>query len=97
MLHDNGVSWLQRIGYIATKLAQRAIDRNVQIDELVSYGWMGLRNAARAWKPGKAPWEYYARRRIYGAMLDGLRTENWYPRSKIRTHKLYYLEDMGEL
>jgi RNA polymerase sigma factor for flagellar operon FliA len=54
---------------------------NVQLDDLVQNGMMGLLDAAGRFEDGMgAQFETYAAQRIRGAMLDGLRENDWLPR-----------------
>lgn len=53
----------------------------VDLDDLVSSGVFGLIDAVRGYDPGRGiRFETYGAQRIRGAMLDGLRSEDWVPR-----------------
>jgi RNA polymerase sigma factor for flagellar operon FliA len=55
---------------------------SVQIDDLVQNGMIGLLDAIDRFEAGMgAQFETYAAQRIRGAMLDGLRENDWLPRS----------------
>lgn len=55
---------------------------SVQIDDLVQNGMLGLLDAIGRYEDGLgAQFETYAVQRIRGAMLDGLRENDWLPRS----------------
>ena len=55
---------------------------NVQLDDLIQNGMMGLLDAISRYEDGMgAQFETYAVQRIRGAMLDGLREDDWMPRS----------------
>lgn len=54
----------------------------VTLDDLVSHGVIGLIDAIGKFDPDRgATLGTYARRRIRGAILDGLRHDDWLPRS----------------
>lgn len=54
---------------------------SVQVDDLVQNGMMGLLDAINRFESGMgAQFETYAAQRIRGAMLDGLRENDWLPR-----------------
>lgn len=55
---------------------------NVQVDDLIQNGMIGLLDAMARFEDGLgAQFETYAAQRIRGAMLDGLRENDWLPRS----------------
>lgn len=55
---------------------------SVQVDDLVQNGMLGLLDALDRYEEGLgAQFETYAVQRIRGAMLDGLRENDWLPRS----------------
>jgi len=55
---------------------------NVEFDDLVSYGIFGLIDAVDKFEPERGiKFETYAVSRIKGAILDGLRSNDWVPRS----------------
>ena len=55
---------------------------SVQVDDLVQNGMIGLLDALNRFEAGMgAQFETYAAQRIRGAMLDGLRENDWLPRS----------------
>lgn len=58
---------------------------NVEVDDLIQAGTIGLLMAARNYSPDKgANFETYAGIRIRGAMLDEVRASDWTPRSVYR-------------
>ena len=58
---------------------------SVQIDDLIQNGMLGLLDAIRRYEDGLgAQFETYAAQRIRGAMLDGLRENDWLPRGMRR-------------
>lgn len=65
---------------IALKLRRR-LPPSVEIDDLISDGFIGLARAERRFDPSRGiPFPYFACRAIEGAMLDGLRQRDWVPR-----------------
>ena len=58
------------------------LSSNVTHDDLVSYGSVGLMDAINKFEPERG-WKFktYASWRIKGAMIDGLRSTDWVPRS----------------
>jgi RNA polymerase sigma factor for flagellar operon FliA len=66
---------------LASRLAQR-VPSQVEVNELVSAGMIGLIDAAGRYRPALGvPFDAFARRRVQGAMLDSLRALDWAPRS----------------
>lgn len=63
----------------------------MELDDLVSYGVIGLLRAIERYDPGRGVLlKTYAEHRIRGAMLDGVRAMDWMPRSarqKERRHQ----------
>lgn len=53
---------------------------SVQVDDLIQNGMIGLLDAMSRYDEGPAQFETYAVQRIRGAMLDGLRENDWLPR-----------------
>lgn len=54
----------------------------VSIDDLLSYGCLGLMEAAQRFDPSRGTlFTTFARRRVRGSMLDGLRKADWLPRN----------------
>jgi RNA polymerase sigma factor FliA len=55
---------------------------SVQLDDIIQNGMMGLLDAISRYEDGLgAQFETYAVQRVRGAMLDGLREDDWMPRS----------------
>ena len=55
---------------------------SVQVDDLIQNGMIGLLDAMGRYETGfGAQFETYATQRVRGAMLDGLRENDWLPRS----------------
>ncbi|CAN2040156.1 RNA polymerase sigma factor for flagellar operon FliA [Candidatus Magnetomoraceae bacterium gMMP-15] len=66
---------------IAHRIAMR-IPSNISVDDLISYGTMGLLDAISKFDPSKnVKFKTYAEVRIRGSILDGLRSQDWIPRS----------------
>jgi RNA polymerase sigma factor for flagellar operon FliA len=58
---------------------------NVQVDDLIQYGMIGLLEASRNFQHGRGTsFETYAGIRIRGAILDEVRRQDWAPRSVFR-------------
>lgn len=69
---------------IANHIGSR-LPNNIQIDDLIQAGMMGLLDASRNYDPGQgASFETYASIRIRGAILDEVRGTDWTPRSVTR-------------
>lgn len=72
---------LKLIDYVVNKLAH-GLPRNLSRDDLHSYGVMGLIDAIEKFDFGRGlQFETYAAWRIRGAIIDGLRQNDWVPRS----------------
>jgi RNA polymerase sigma factor for flagellar operon FliA len=68
----------------ARRLARRA-GLAAELDELIGWGAEGLVEAARSFDPGRGvPFAAYARLRVRGAMLDGMRAMSPVPLSVYR-------------
>lgn len=69
------------VKYVAGRVAI-GLPPNVDTDDLVSFGIFGLIDALEKYDPSKGiKFETYAIARIRGAILDGLRSNDWVPRS----------------
>ncbi len=75
---------IEHIGLVK-RIAYHLIVRlpsNVQVDDLIQAGMLGLIDAARHYDPSQgASFETYAGIRVRGAMLDDVRHADWSPRS----------------
>jgi RNA polymerase sigma factor for flagellar operon FliA len=70
-----------KVRIVAVKMA-RDLPASVDVDDLVSMGFLGLMDAADRFDPKKGvQFSTFAEFRIRGAMLDGLREQDWVPRS----------------
>ena len=76
---------VQRFAPLVKRIAYHLMARlpsSVQVDDLVQNGMLGLLDAINRFEAGMgAQFETYAAQRIRGAMLDGLRENDWLPRS----------------
>lgn len=75
------VSYAPLVKRIAYQLMSR-LPASVEVEDLIQNGMMGLLDAISRFEEGLgAQFETYAVQRIRGAMLDGLRENDWVPRS----------------
>lgn len=76
---------VQRFAPLVKRIAYHLMARlpsSVQVDDLVQNGMIGLLDAISRFEAGMgAQFETYAAQRVRGAMLDGLRENDWLPRS----------------
>jgi RNA polymerase sigma factor for flagellar operon FliA len=76
---------VEKYAYLIKKVAYKMIARlpaNVEMDDLMSAGVIGLIDAAEKYDPEKSSnFKSYAEIRIRGAMIDELRSLDWVPRS----------------
>ncbi len=76
---------VQRFAPLVKRIACHLMARlpaSVQVDDLVQNGMLGLLDAIHRFQTGMtAQFEAYAAQRVRGAMLDGLRENDWLPRS----------------
>lgn len=76
---------VEKFAYLIKKVAYKMISRlpaNVEMDDLMSAGVIGLIDAAEKYDPEKSSnFRTYAEIRIRGAMVDELRSLDWVPRS----------------
>ena len=73
--------WEGLVWYVVNRITPR-LPKAVSEEELHAAGMMGLWKAARSYDPSKgAEFKTYAYHRIRGAVLDGLRTLDFLPRS----------------
>ena len=75
------VQYAPLVKRIAFHLMAR-LPASVQVEDLIQNGMLGLLDACGRFEDGQgAQFETYAVQRIRGAMLDGLRENDWVPRS----------------
>lgn len=73
---DDVTPYVDLVQELALQLSRR-LPNTVQIDDLISDGFIGLMSAGRSFDPNrKVPFRSYACIRIRGAMLDGLRARD---------------------
>ena len=76
---------VQRFAPLVKRIAYHLMARlpsSVQVDDLIQNGMIGLLDAINRFEAGMgAQFETYAAQRVRGAMLDGLRENDWLPRS----------------
>lgn len=66
---------------MAGAIHSSAIGAGIPLDDLVAYGANGLLDAAGRFDAGRGvPFEVFARYRIRGAVVDGIRRHHWLPR-----------------
>jgi RNA polymerase sigma factor FliA len=81
------VEMLPIVKRLAFKIRQH-LPSHVEVDDLVANGVLGLIDAIRKFDAGKrVKFESYARHRIHGAILDGLRSADPISRDIRRKHK----------
>ncbi len=69
------------IKFVAKKIAMR-LPANIELDDLVSAGVIGLMDAIEKYDPTRDnQFKTYAEFRVRGAILDELRSQDWVPRS----------------
>jgi RNA polymerase sigma factor for flagellar operon FliA len=82
------LSYLNLVKYVAGRIAI-GLPTFVEVDDLFGAGLLGLMQAIDKFEPTRnIKFETYAIPRIRGAMLDELRTQDWFPRSIRRKAKL---------
>lgn len=84
-------AFIERHSGLVKKIAHHLMGRlpaNVQLDDLIQSGMVGLLEAQQNYDAGKgASFETFAGIRIRGAMLDELRRGDWAPRSVHRNNR----------
>jgi RNA polymerase sigma factor for flagellar operon FliA len=66
---------------MAAKIANK-LPKNIDRDDLISAGTIGLMDAISKFDPKKCPhFRFYAEMRIKGAIFDEVRSQDWVPRS----------------
>ncbi|MDR3056379.1 MAG: RNA polymerase sigma factor FliA [Zoogloeaceae bacterium] len=83
--HFDREQLVQQYAPLVKRIAHHLMARlpaNVQLEDLVQNGMIGLLDAFTRYEEGLgAQFETYASQRIRGAMLDGLRDNDWLPRN----------------
>ena len=78
------VELVQTYQFLVQKIAYQIITRlpwGVEVDDLISEGWVGFFDAVKKYEPAKGAFPSYASLRIRGAILDYLRSLDSVPRS----------------
>ena len=79
--NDIVMEYTPLVRFVAKKIASR-LPANMEIDDLISCGMLGLIDAVEKFDPERAVlFKTYAEHRIRGAILDELRAQDWVPRS----------------
>jgi RNA polymerase sigma factor for flagellar operon FliA len=74
-------AYVPLVGYVAGRVHAK-LPPGMDRDELVSFGHFGLIDAVEKYEPERGiKFEAYAMQRIKGSILDGLRGNDWVPRS----------------
>lgn len=80
------IKYLPLVKYLAKKTVSR-LPHNIEINDLISVGMMGLMKAVENFDPSQGfQFNTFAEHRIRGAMIDELRRQDWMPRS-VRNHE----------
>jgi RNA polymerase sigma factor for flagellar operon FliA len=80
----------------------RSVPPSVQLDELVSYGTLGMIEARERYDPARGiPFHVFAHYRVRGAICDGLRQMSWLPinaykRLRAAERADLYMESLAE-
>lgn len=80
------VHYLPLVRFAALRIARRwGGVRRADVDDLIQFGALGLRTAIASFDPERGvKFETYCARRIHGAMLDGIKSQEWAPREERR-------------
>ena len=71
---------LDLVKSMAADIGGRPLGRGIDLDDLVGYGTVGLVEAATRFEERGVPFSAFARPRIYGAIVDGIRAQHWFGR-----------------
>ena len=71
----------------------RGLPAQVELDDLIAYGQVGLSEAARDFDADRGQFSTFAYYRIRGAIYDGLSSMSWIKRSQIRRLKYEQMAD----
>lgn len=75
------IEYLPLVKYVAGRVAIN-LPSNVELDDLESFGFFGLMDALTKFDADRnIKFETYASTRIRGAIIDGMRSMDWVPRS----------------
>ena len=67
---------LDLVKSMAGEIGGRPLGRGIDLDDLVGYGRIGLVEAATRFEERGVPFSAFARPRIYGAIVDSIRTQH---------------------
>lgn len=87
--------YLPLVERVARRLHSR-LPRHVELDELIALGTLGLLDACTKYVPTRGPFPTYAYWRIRGAILDGLRAQDFTPRRARRKEVVQESTDAPE-
>ncbi len=88
------IGYLPLVKSVAFRLFAN-LPTHVDLDDLIGYGVLGLMEAIRSFNPSRnVKFSTYAFYRIRGAILDGLRAQDWLPRPL--RHKIKHMESTVE-
>ncbi len=71
---------LDLVKAMAGDIRGRPLGRGIDLDDLVGYGRVGLVEAATRFEERGVPFSAFARSRIHGAIVDGIRAQHWFGR-----------------
>lgn len=82
---------MEVVRFIAIQIRRR-ITYNIELDDLVSYGYVGLIEAAGRFEPNRGlKFNTYAQYRVKGAIYDGLRAMGWLGRGE---YQLFHRQEL---
>lgn len=91
--------WIQECQGLVRSLAvriHRKLPRNIELDDLIAYGQVGLAEAARDFDPARgSQFSTYAYYRIRGAIYDGVAKMTWFSRAQY--NRIRYDQMAGEV
>ena len=91
------VEYMPVVKYIAESISSR-LPNSVMVDDLISYGTFGLLDAIESFDVTRGvKFETFCAPRVRGAILDGLRSQDWVPRiTRSRMRKVRRAQDQLE-
>ncbi len=91
------VEYMPVVRYIAESISSR-LPNSVMVEDLVSYGTFGLLDAIESFDVTRGvKFETFCAPRVRGAILDGLRSQDWVPRiTRSRMRKVRRAQDQLE-
>ena len=79
---------LRLVKLVARRIQSRSTATGIPLEDLLAYGAKGLVEAADRFDGRDIPFAAFARRRIYGAILDGIRAQHWFGRRADRSLRI---------